>query len=387
MTPRDAASVTPGDAARVTSAEAIWQHFQADENCVAITGANHARVYLAQMRRALAALQRAAEQATAITNAERHAVGYAVGRLHRTFEILALRHFYPHPSRQLKIDTTDSGFVHFSTLLELAADLEQRDDELATLPGPEELKRRMLEQIVDHSLHPREQQAAMMRRLYLEALQPDAVFRTFVPGPLERVGQSDDESSYFWSFASYDRALNRPFVYLIYFALESEKQPLGADSREFAEIRAAAESSVAGRINLLGFSHRLDELLPNLRPRIVKRLVLGPYWAPGFTRTEGAFGELLASAAERLPFALRWESETLISEREARVDAGWLSKGRLRQVFWVPKTLDLSSRGVSQLERFVLLPHWLAQRVRAAGLLEDHRQLVIESDESVHELD
>lgn len=371
----------------MTSAEVIWQHFQRDENCVAVTGENRTRVYLAQIRRALAALRRAVEQATAITNAERHAVEHAVGRLHRTFEILALRHFYPRPGRELKIDTTDSGFVHFSTLLELAADLEQREGELATLPGPEELKRRMLDQIVEYSLHPREQQLAMMRRLYLEALQPEAVFRTFLPGPLERVGRSDDEPSYFWSFASYDRALNRPFVYLIYFALEREKQALSADSEAFAEIQAAAESSAAGRINLLGFSHRLDELLPSVRPRIVKRLVLGPYWAPGFTRTEGAFGELLASAPERLPFALRWESETLISERETRVDAGWLSKGRLRQVFWVPKTLDLSARGVSQLERFVLLPHWLAQRVRAAGLLEDHHHLVIESDESVHELD
>ena len=78
--------------------------------------------------------------------------------------------------------------------------------------------------------------------------------------------------------------------------------------------------------------------------------------------------------------------DPVVSSRETRVDAGWLSKGRLRQVFWVPKTLDLSARGVSQLERFVLLPHWLAQRVRAEGLLEDHHHLVIEGDESVHEL-
>jgi hypothetical protein len=371
----------------VTYAEEIWQHFQQDENCVAVTGENRVRVYLAQIRRALAALRRAVEQDTAITNAERHAVGHFVGRLHRTFEILALRHFYPRPGRQLKLDTTDSGFVHFSALLELAADLERRDRELAALPGPEELKRRMLDQIVEHSLHPRELQLTMMRRIYLETLHPDQVFRTFLPGPLEKVGRPGDEASYFWSFATYDRALNRPFVYLIYFALDPEKRELTADSEEFAEIRAAAEGSAAGRINLLGFSNRLDELLPAVRPRIVKRLVLGPYWAPGFTATEGALGELLESVPERLPFALRWESETLISDREKRVDAGWLSKGRLRQVFWVPRKLDLSTRGVSQLERFVLMPHWLAQRVRAAALLEDHQHLVIESDESVHELD
>ena len=367
--------------------EALWQEFLSDDNRVALTDENRLRVYLAQIRRALAALRRAVESSTAISNAERHAVAHFAARLHRTFEALALRHFYPSEGRALRIDSTDSGFVHFSALLELGAELEGRDAELAAIPDPEALKREMLEQIVDYSLHPRALQRKLMRRLYLEALEPEGVFRHFVPGPLEKVGRSDEEPGWFWSFGTYDRALNRPFVYLIYFALDPEGTELTAESPLFAELRAAAESSAAGRINLLGFANRLDELLPAVRPRIVKRLVLGPYVAPGFTETAGAFGALLDSLSERLPFALHWETETLIAERETRVDAGWLSKGRLRQVFWVPKTLDLSARGVSQLERFALLPHWLAQQVRAAGLLPGHRHLVIESNESVHELD
>jgi hypothetical protein len=70
------------------------------------------------------------------------------------------------------------------------------------------------------------------------------------------------------------------------------------------------------------------------------------------------------------------ESEILISERETREGAGWLSRGRLRQVFWLPDAIDLASRGVSQLERFLVLPHWLAQRVESAGLLPDHRRVI-----------
>jgi hypothetical protein len=373
----------------VSSLEIPWEDFHGDDNCVALTGENRVRVYLAQIRRALDSLRRSIEQDTAITNAERHAVAHFVGRLHRTFEVLALRHYYPQPGRELKIDRKDSGFVHWSALLELAVDLEQKEHELAGLAKPEAIKRQMLSQIVDHSLHPRDLQAELMRRIYLEALDAEVLFRSFLPGPLEPVGRPDDEEgpSYFWSFATYDRALNRPFVYLLYFALDASREKrLSEDSETFAALCQTAEACAAGRINLLGVSHQLDAQLPALRPRIVKRLVLGPYWSPEFTSVDGPFGELLASLSEQLPFALRWESETLISERETRVDAGWLSKGRLRQVFWVPKTLDLSARGVSQLERYVLLPHWLAQRVRAEGLLEDHQQLVIEGDEGVHEL-
>lgn len=366
------------------TADPIWQHFHLDENCLPLTGRNKVQVYFAQMRRALAGLVRTVQQDTSITNAERLAVDHFVRRLHDTFEILALRHFYPSHSPELRIDASDSGFVHFSTLLELAGELERRDAELAEIPPPPELLRRMLDQIVDHGLHPAELQATLMRRLYLQALEADRLYRAFLPGKLERAGK--DAENYFWSFACYDRALNRPFVYLLYFAYDADGKPLADDARAFQEIQAVAEHTAAGRISLLAFSSRLDERLPRLRPRIVKRLVLGPWWAPGFTRPDDRLGELLESLADRLPYALRWEAETLISERETRVGAGWLSKGQLRQVFWIPDHLDLSARGVSQFERFLLLPHWLAQHVQAAGLLPDHRHLPLDGDEGARDL-
>lgn len=363
------------------SSEEIWRDFRPDTNRVRVRSDNKARVYFSQIRRALAGLQHSIEAGASVTNAERHAVERFVGLLQRTFEILALRHFYADAGPELKIDASDSGFVHFSTLLELAADLKRRDELILDLASVDDLKRQMLEQIVDHGLHPRRLQIALMRRLYLEALAPDRLFESFLPGKLEKVGSPEDDSSYFWSFATYDRALNRPFVYLIYFAYDAGRAALPDDSEAFAEIQSVARHGAGGRINLLAFSNRLDEQLTRVRPRIVKRLVFGPYLAPSFTNTDGDFGRLLESLGERLPFALHWESETLISERETRVGGGWLSKGQLRQVFWIPRDLDLSARGVSQVERYVLLPHWLAQQVEAAGLLADHRCLAIEVGE------
>ncbi len=359
----------------MSSAEFL-QHFRLDWNCVRVAGESQVRVYFAQLRRALDALESAVEAGTPITNAERRAVAGFLARLRATFDVLALKRFYPTQGAELKIDATESGFFHWSELLELGADLDGRDAALAAIPGKEELKRRMLDTIVRHSLHPREHQAAMLRRLYLEALVPDALFRPFVPGALEKVGGPSDASSWFWSFATYDRTLNRPFVYSVYF--EWAGDALAEDSEEFAELRATAERTAAGNVSLLAFGNRLDAALPELRPRILKRLVLGPYWSPAFTRNEDPFGALLESLSERLPFALRFETEILISERETRVGAGWLSQGRLRQVFWIPESVELATRGVSQLEKHVVLPHWLAQRVQSAGLLADHRPVVIE---------
>jgi hypothetical protein len=362
----------------VTSADQIRRDFELGDNRVTIAGDVRVRLYFSQMRTALAALRGAVEGGTSITNAERRAVTALVERLQHTFEILALRHFFSGSGPELRIDRTDSGFTHFSTLLELAVDLQARDDRLAEMPPFEQLKRSMLDQIVDHGVHPRGLQEQMMQRLYLEALAEEKLFQAFVPGKLEKVG--DGPASWFWSFAAYDRALNRPFVYLIYFSYDEEEGPLEADSEAFAQIQAVAENSAAGRINLLGFSNRLDERVSAMSPRIVKRLVLGPYRAPHFTSADDEFGELLESLEERLPFAMCWEVETLISGRETRVGGGWLSKGQLRQVFWIPNDIDLTARGVSQHESYVLLPQWLAQQVEAAGLLADHSRIVIPED-------
>jgi hypothetical protein len=357
------------------SADALLAHFRPDLNRVPISDESQVRVYFAQLRRALDALQGALDAATPVTNAERRALGGFLARLRACCDALALKHFYAAPGATLELDATDSGFFHWSELLELAADLDGRAAALAALPTPDELKRRILDAVVRHSYVPREQQAALLRRAYLEALDPETLFRPFLPGALEKVG-APDAPGWFWSFATYDRALNRPFVHSLYF--EWEGDPLEAAGEAFAELRSAAERIAAGRLSLLAFGNRLDAELPPLRPRILKRLVLGPYWSPAFTRNDDPFGALLQSVEERLPFALRFETEILISERETRVGAGWLSRGELRQVFWIPESLALATRGVSQVEKHVVLPAWLARRVRAAGLLADHRLVPIE---------
>jgi hypothetical protein len=341
---------------------------------MAVADAARSRAYFAELRLALGGLQAAVERATPVANAERSAVAGFVGRLRRSLALLALRHHFPAPGGELRIDARDSGFPHWGSLLELGADLERRGAALAELPDRQTLKRRMLEQILRHAVHPRELQAALARRSYFEALDAEGVFRPFLPGPVAKVGGPEDEASWLWTFATYDRALNRPFLHAVYFVWEGD--PLDTGSEAFAELAAAAERSAVGRASLLVLARQLDERVPRLRPRIVKRLVLGPFWSPAFTGGEGPLGALLIEHAGRRPFALRLESEILISERETREGAGWLSRGRLRQVFWLPDAVDLATRGVSQLERFLILPHWLAQRVEEAGLLPDHRRVI-----------
>lgn len=367
----------------MTQHDRIWSDFNLEKNCVHITDENQARLYLAQMTLALRSLTRIFKSRAGADNLEAGAIERYLGRLESTFRLLALKHFFANPDLPLKIDTTDSGFFHFSTLLDLAADLKGRDALLAVMLGAKELKREMADRIVRHQAPVRDLQQQIARRLYLEALAPDGVLEPFIPGKLIPLMGEDDLHTGFWSFATYDKTLNRPFVYMIYFVYDS-KRPLEEGSDDHRELVEQAMRLASGHTTLLGFSNQLDDSKAPIHPRMVKRLILGPYWAPGFTENEGELGQLLEGNREQLPFALRWETETLLSDRELRVGKSLLSKGRLKQVFWIPRDIDLSQRGISRLERSILVPHWLGQQMADAGLLTDHARYVIDKEDEVY---
>lgn len=359
----------------------IWSDFNLEKNCVHVTDANQVRLYLAQLTLALGALAQVVGGGS--RNLQAQSIDGLVDRLEATFRLLALKHFYPSEQCPLKIDTTDSGFVHFSTLFDMQADKRGRESLLGCMPSVEDLKQEMAQAIVRGQGSVRHLQQQMARRLYLEQLGTTKILEPFYEGPLVALEPEAGQPAGFWSFASYDRSLNRPFIYLIYFGYEG-RSALEPGSMDHSSMRREANRLAAGSESLLAFSSRLDEALPKIHPRMIKRLIVGPYWAPGFTENEDELGALLDEFREDLPFALRWETETLLSDRQARVGQTLLSRGNLRQIFWLPKDLDLSQRGVSRLERSILMPHWLGQQLTEANLLTDHLRFVIDREDQVH---
>lgn len=366
----------------MTPGARAWEDFNPEENCVPLHEEGRARAYLAGARRALRCLDRALAPGGEADLEARILRGF-LGRLAATLGLLELRHLYPTAAMPLKVDSTDSGFLHFSMLLDLQADLAERGTLLGDLAPAADLKREMAEAIIRHQACVRGLQERLARRLYLDRLSERDVFEDFQEGPLVDLVAAQGRASGLFSFATYDRARNQPFVYLIYFGYEGPgRLEVGTDGhRALAE---AARRLAGSARTLLGFAAELDEALPEIHPRIVKRVALGPYWVPGVTALPPELEEAVQAGPEREAFALRWETETLISSHEARVGGGLLSKGRVRQVFWVPKEPGLQRRGVSRLERAVLVPHWLGQRLAERDIWTDHRRFVVDAGNEVH---
>lgn len=368
----------------MTILDPVWEDFDPQRNCVEVSDQNRVRLYFAQISQALGCLARIFETTAGRSNTEYQAIDAYLRRLRSTLEILSWKHFYSGTGDELKIDTTDSGFLHFSSLISLAADLKARDRELDDTPSFADLKENLVRRIVDYRVPPREDQLKIARRKYLESLNAEATIPPFLEGALVPSGEMDGLPAYFWSFATYDRQLNRPFIYLVYFVYDNPGRTLDTTEVEYVSLVEAAERAARGRDNLLHFSKTLDDSLPRLSPRVVKRLILGPYCSPVFTVNEAPLAKVLDPLAGRFPFVLRWESETLLSDRSMREGKGLFRRGKLKQIFWIPKNLDLQSRGVSHVERSVLFPHWLGQHFSGSGLHDDHRCYVFDKEARVH---
>ena len=198
-----------------------------------------------------------------------------------------------------------------------------------------------------------------------------------MPGGLVRLTDSPDPT-WRWSFATYDRARNRPYIYVAYLTQPSPTSP--AAPRERARLDEAAHRLASAHLPLLAFARQLDAADLPVSPRVVKRWAIGPWWSPTFTELDPPLQPLLEPLSDRAPHLLEWELETLLSDREQRVPGGLLSPPRVRQVYWLPPSL--TSRGASHVERSVLLPHWLAQHMSAH--FKDHRMWTRSTAGEVH---
>jgi hypothetical protein len=356
----------------MTPGEELTARFRHEDNCVQVGAEADIRAYFQQLDISLTGMARALPGGP--DRLAQDAVGGVLKRLSRLYQVLEFRYRYPTPGVVLKVDKSDSGFVHFSTLLDLDVDLAQREKRLAAMPTAAELKRRMVEQIACERVFPRKLQEELARRSYLEQLVRDELFWEFNPGPLVSMG----DGCYLWSFSTYDKVLNRPFVYLLYLKQERPVGKLTFDSGDFQLIVAEAKKMASGRQSLLVFSKAIDDVPVRLSPRIVKRFIVGPFFSDRFTINETTLDVLFATVKDRSPFVFSWETEVLVSDRE------FLAPGKLKQIFWTPQEAGLMARGVSHVERSILVPHWFAPYLKEASLFTDHHQFTIDKEDGVY---
>ena len=295
-----------------------------------------------------------------LTRTEARILGKYLTRLQETFAALADKCLMTGRSPgapKLTFDRRESGFPVAQELMVMAVDAQQAARHLEGMASATELKDRMVRRILQDLTVPLDLQFAMSQRLYYEALSQGGLFWTRNDPDAQWIEDKGDRRHYLVHWAVYDTQVNLPVVYLMDLE-DSGKRPLPNDDNRWPQAQAHLMAQSVGGLKLLTIATGFDKDFPDLHPKRLRRIHLGPMYSHDFTLQSGPISEVLANAnaPDGQDWALVWTVEDLVSERVEEVSAGWFSTVE-RQVF----ALDpFSGRGVdtgaTRTERMVILP-------------------------------
>ncbi|MEM7076400.1 MAG: hypothetical protein AAF484_15010 [Pseudomonadota bacterium] len=257
----------------------------------------------------------------------------------------------------LSLDAAGSGFPLHSEFLVMANDAAQAARHLRDLPGPETLRREMVEQIISEREIPTRLQFALSQRFYYEELERGHLFWAQNDPELVWLSGLEERRRYLLHWAVYDSQVNLPTLYLMEVE-DSGRTPLARDDRRWPQVQAHLMGQSLGGLKLLTIARGFDESFDRLHPKRLRRFHVGPFYSDAHTRQSGPLRSVLsaARAPEDQDWALAWTEERLDSERSRSERAGWFGAVQ-REVFALdPYGAQGAESGASDIRKAVILP-------------------------------
>jgi hypothetical protein len=320
-----------------------------------------ARRYFAKFEKISAYLARVAAELEAEGHMNRLETrilaGYLLG-VATTFR--ALSHKYVMTGRndaapKLTIDRHESGFPVTQELMMMAVDASQVDKHLSGMASEAELKDRMVRQIVGDLAIPTALQFALSQRYYFEALKAGGLFWARNDPQAQWISGEETRRRYLVHWAVWDNQTNLPVVYLMDLE-DTGRKPLPNDDQRWPRAQAGLMAQAIGGLKLLTIATGFDKDFPDIHPKRLRRIILGPMYSASFTLQSGPISKVLeeAKAPEGEDWALVWTVEDLVSEREEEVKDGWFSTVQ-RQIYKLDPITGADT-GTTRTDRMIILP-------------------------------
>ncbi|TPK71457.1 hypothetical protein FJ930_15305 [Mesorhizobium sp. B2-4-15] len=291
-----------------------------------------------------------------------------------------------------RISRAESGYPVFQNLLELENDRLQADARLANIPLASELREEMADFILRHKEFPEALQRSMAERLYLEDVKSEQTFGPFTLAQTAKVSVNPKTARpyYLVHWASFDGSANLPLVYMVTVEDSSENMihqlvdrngklndkvdiPLPVDGLLNPELAHRfddfTEKNSAYTLSPATIAVNLDKDFPDLHPKQLRRVVLGPFYSAGITENNSVVAQVLAKV--RKPdnaWLLTWTIQEVYSKSEKPGRRGlWSSEPASEEFFIDTDDLEAARQGVSSYENHALIPHEAYQALYAAG--------------------
>lgn len=290
-----------------------------------------------------------------------------------TIDTLKPKHLYA-PDGRLRVDLSASGFPNHLEVSAMETDFRLKAERLAVLPSLEYSKDQLVDHLISKQTDSPEILWQIAQRLYYEHLDPTKLFLTFSPGTLTQLSADSptaNKRSYLWSWGCYDFGSNRPYIYLLAFDQDSNREPLregGSDFNYFLDV-IRAEGSRAVNVGIL--ANILDETISWVHPKVLRRLRIGPIYSPLIFRhlRESDMSEEEATVNNLFTRCHAREDEAIVFFKDdtvfsIRQEKRGLIFGKLREIFSISETdADCREATASAIHRTVLLPHHIRQHL------------------------
>lgn len=187
-----------------------------------------------------------------------------------SIEAMRIKYMYDDED-DMKVDLTDSGFPNYLELRYLYNDLALRDNYINKLKDISVFQEEFLEQLLRKKKPiSREHLHQASSVVYYTSIEQKYIFNRFVQGKIMKADE-DAGSEYIISWSFYDVAYNRPFICFMYFDYNGKN--IEKDKTEIYEVlKTSADRKMA--LDMMGYA--IDRKLPDVNPKHIKRLDVGP---------------------------------------------------------------------------------------------------------------
>lgn len=295
-----------------------------------------------------------------------------------------------------KISRAESGFPVFQNVLELENDRRTAAQRLASIPPSGELREEMADFILRHKEFPEALQRSMAERLYLEDVKDGVTFSPFILAQTAKVSVNPKSMRpyYLVHWGSFDGTANLPLIYMATVEDSSEAMieqlvdtatgklnekidiPLPVDGLLNPDLAHRfddfTEKNSAYSLSPLTVATNLDKDFPELHPKQLRRMVLGPFYSAGITEHNSTVSQVLSKVRKaENAWLLTWTIQEVYSKAEKPGRKGlWSSEPASEEFFINTDDLEAARQGVSSYEKHALIPHEAYQALYAAGEAE-----------------
>jgi hypothetical protein len=291
-----------------------------------------------------------------------------------------------------KVAQADSGFPAFQHILELQNDRARAAERLGQLPEPQALRAEMANHILTRKTFPAELKADLAERLYLEGIK-DGAFPAALDLPdTIRIGVNPDNKRprVIVRWAAFDGVANLPMAYLATIEDSTDnvmrdlvrkdgtlnpkagvKLPVGGllNPDLARAFDAFAEKNASYSLSPVTIATNLDRDFATLHPKLLRRIVLGPFWTDGVTRNNAVVSDVLSRIRKpENAWLMTWTVQDIVSKNEIAEVKGFFSSEPARQEFHIETgDLEAAQMGVTAYEKHALVPHEAYQALWASG--------------------